>query len=154
MKTAGVDAKNLKTVVFNSAGDGMTALLGGHLDAVSSTLSNLRTQLAAGKIRLLAVTAPQRQPGLFAQVPTWREQGVDVVFSNWRGILGPKGMIAEQVAYWENVFARLVKTQEWKKELEGELWDDNYAGSREHKKYLDSQNKELLGILTDLGMAK
>jgi putative tricarboxylic transport membrane protein len=154
MKTAGVDAKNLKAVVFNSAGEGMTALLGGHIDAVSSTLSNLRTQLAAGKIRVIAVSAPKRLPGLFAQVPTWREQGVDAVFSNWRGIVGPKGMTAAQVAYWEGVFVRLVKTDEWKKELESELWDDDYADSREHKKYLDAQNKELTGILIDLGMAK
>jgi putative tricarboxylic transport membrane protein len=154
MKTAGVDARNLKAVVFNSAGEGMTALLGGHIDAVSSTLSNLRTQLAAGKIRVIAVSAPQRVPGLFAQVPTWREQGVDAVFSNWRGIVGPKGMSAAQIAYWEGVFAKLVKTEEWKKELESELWDDDYAGSREHKKYLDAQNLELMSILTDLGMAK
>jgi putative tricarboxylic transport membrane protein len=80
MKAAGVDIRKMKTVVFNSGGDAMTALLGGHVDAMASAPSTLRQHVKSGKVRLLAIVAPQRLAGDFAAVPTWKELGIDVTF--------------------------------------------------------------------------
>ena len=89
MKVAGVDVKKLKVVSFNSAGDGTMAVIGGHIDLESAPASNVREMLAAGKVRLLAVSAPQRGRGEMAKVPTWKEQGVNSVNEVWRGLAGP-----------------------------------------------------------------
>ena len=154
MKAAGVDIKKLKTVAFNSAGDGMTALLGGHIDLASTPPSAVLQQLQAGKVRVLAVTAPSRLRGELANVPTWKEQGVNSTHEVWRGLVGPRNMTAQQIAYWDDVLGRLVKTDVWKKELEQSQIEDIYHNSTDTVKYLKAEFEEARGILTDLGLAK
>lgn len=154
MKTAGVDIKKLKTVAFNSAGDGMTALLGGHIDLASTPPSAVLQQVQAGKVRVLALTAPTRARGELANVPTWKEQGVNSTHEVWRGVIGPRGMTAQQIAYWDDVLGKLVKTDAWKKDLEQSQIEDIYRNSTETAKYLKAEFEESRGILTDLGLAK
>lgn len=154
LKTAGVNIEKLKFVVFGSGGLAMTALLGGHVDAVSTVLSNIAPHLAAGRVRVLGVSSPQRVGGAFAEVPTWREQGVDAVFSNWRGVIGPRGMTQAQIAYWDKVFAKMVKTKEWEKYVESSLQVNDYMNSQEYKRFLDAQYEPLRSVLTQLGLAK
>ena len=69
--------------------------------------------MQAGRVRVLGVAAGTRLGGAFAQVPTWREQGVDVVFSSWRALIAPRGLSAEQVAYWEALVAKVTAQDEW-----------------------------------------
>ena len=154
VKSAGGDIRKLRTVVFGSNGEAMTALLGGHVDAMMTSLPNLVRHIQAGTVRAVAVSAPQRVGGLFAEVPTWREQGADVVMSGWRGVVAPKGVTPAQVAYWEGVFAALGKTDEWKQELDKNFWHGSQLSARESREYLDRQYAEFQKILTELGMAK
>lgn len=154
MKAAGVDVKRMKVVPFKSSGVSMTNLLGGHVDVVASTFGTLLPHLAAGRVRVLGVSAPQRLPGTLAAVPTWKEQGADAAFINWLGIAGAKGLSPAQMAYWDAAFAALVKTDEWRKDLEKNLRVDTYMDSRSTPKYLDQQYSEIKGILTELGLAK
>jgi len=153
-KAAGIDPRKLKTVIFKSGGDAMTALLGGHIDVMMSTTAAPIAQRRAGKVRLLTVASPKRLPGELADVPTWRENGVDVVFSNWRGMVGPRGLTAAQIAYWEGVFSRVAATDEFKRDLEQNHLVANFLRSEEMRKYLKSEYDELKIILTDLGMVK
>jgi len=90
-KAAGGDPRRLKTVVFQSGGDAMIALLGGHVDLISSAANNVIPHMAAGKVRVIAIAAPRRLSGALAPVPTLRDQGIDAVFTNWRMIAAPKG---------------------------------------------------------------
>lgn len=153
-KAHGIDPKRLKTVVFKSGGDSITALLGGHIDVMFSTTAAPVAQLRAGKVRVLAVAAPQRLTGELAEVPTLREQGTNVVFSNWRGIVGPRGLGAAQIAYWEGVLAGLVATDEFKRDVERRNWVANFQRSDAMRQFLKAQHDELHGLLTDLGMVK
>lgn len=153
-KAAGVDARRLKVVVVSSGADAMTALLGGHVDMVPSAIGNLLPQMQDGRIRAVAVTSPKRGSGVFAQVPTWKESGIDVVTGYWRGVVGPPGLSAPQIGYWDNVFARLVATDEWKQELDRNATENDYINSRASRQFLDSQYDELKRILVDLGLAK
>ena len=107
-KAAGGDVKKLKTVVFQGGGEAITATLGGHVDLISSAANNVIPHLAAGKMRVLGIAAPQRLGGVFAKVPTWKEQGIDVQITNWRVLAGPRGLTAAQVAYWDGALAKLV----------------------------------------------
>lgn len=153
-KALGGDIKKLRPVVFGSTGEGIIALLGGHIDVLAGSASNVVPYLKAEKLRVITTSAPRRQEGLFAQVPTWKEQGIEVTTGNWRGFIGPKGMSGGQVAYWEEVFARFGKTAEWKKEVDTYLYEDFFLKSTETRRFLETENSELKSILTDLGLAR
>ena len=153
-KAAGGNAKRLKTVVFQGGGEAITATLGGHVDLISSAANNVIPHLAAGKMRVLGITAPQRLGGAFAHVPTWKEQGVDVRISNWRMVAGPKGMSAAQVAYWDAALAKLVKTDEWKKDLDSNVFENAYLRSDEARRYLKAEFEQFHAALAEIGLAK
>jgi putative tricarboxylic transport membrane protein len=153
-KAAGADVKKLKVVVFGSGGEAMTALLGGHVGLVVTPAANLIPHVQNGRMRVLAVAAPRRLAGALAPVPTWREQGVDAVVANWRPIIGAKGLAPAQIAYWENVFARVVASEEWKNEVERSGGVHHFMGSRELSAYFDAQYAQFRIVLTELGLAK
>jgi putative tricarboxylic transport membrane protein len=153
-KAAGIDARRLKVVVFKTNAEGLTAMLGGHIQLVSSAVATAVGQMRDGKARIISVSAPQRMGGDLAQVPTLREQGYDVSLSNWRAIIGPRGLSAAQVAFWEDVLSKVVATEEWKGVLEKQFWDGNFLRSREFAKYMDHEYAQTKAVMTDLGLAK
>jgi len=141
-------------VVFPSAPASTTNLLGGHVDVVTGPLTVADPHWRAGKLRIIAVSAPRRLPGDYAKIPTWREQGIDAVVSNWRFIIAPPGLTDEHVRFWDDVFRRTVATEEWRKLLEKYSWVDEYLPSREGRKFLEQQDVEYRELLADLGLAK
>ncbi|HET7595340.1 MAG TPA: tripartite tricarboxylate transporter substrate binding protein [Burkholderiales bacterium] len=154
LRAGGVDIKRLKTAIFPGGAATTTALLGGHVDAINTGLGNMVAHLRSGKLRTLAISAPKRMWGDFASVPTWREQGVPADSSSWRGLMGPKGLSAEQTAYWDKVFAALARTEEWQKDLEANFWVNGYANAQAARKRLDEEYAEYKAVLTELGLAK
>lgn len=154
LKKGGVDVKRLKAVGFPGGSEIAMALLGGHVDATHSGLSNVAPHVVAGKMRPLVVSGPHRMWGPFAKVPTWKEAGVDFAASSWRGMMGPKDLTPAQVAYWENFFQRVTASEEWKQELRENYWVANYSAAAETKRRLDAEYLEIKQIMTDLGMAK
>ncbi len=153
-KAAGVDPKQLKFVVFKGAGDAKTAVLGGHIDVVISAPASFAGDLEGGRLHVPFVTAPKRMGGALANVPTLKEQGLDIVVPNWRGIAGPKGMDSAKVAYWENVFAKLAENPEWKATMAKYGWENEYMNSRDFMKFLEAERKELAAEFAALGLLK
>lgn len=148
------DVRKMKVVVFASGGESQTALLGGHVEVVPSTVANLVAPLQGGIIRVLAVTAPRRLTGALAQTPTWRDAGIDAVVGNWRGIAGPPKLDAAQVAWWNAALQRMTQSEEWQSDLEKDSAQADFMNSAESGKFLDAQYDELRKILVDLGLAK
>ncbi len=153
-RTAGVDVKKIRTVVFDSAGKVMTATLGGHVDIAATSITAALRQVQAGKVRVLGVTAPRRLGGELAQFPTWREQGADVEFSNYRGFIGPPGLSAAQVAYWEGVLAQLDRDESWRAHLEKTQLARQLINGRDARKYMDDLAVPLKAVLADLELLK
>jgi len=153
-KAAGVDVNKVRTVVFNSASNSVTAVLGGHVDFASASLSSTAAHVEAGTIRLLGITSPQRVTGKFSQVPTWKEQGADAWLSSYRGIIAPKGITEAQVAYWENVFAAVDADPRWLQYAETYLVNRQLRKSSETRKYLEDLEVQTKPLLADLGMLK
>jgi putative tricarboxylic transport membrane protein len=153
-RAAGVDARKMRTVVYAGGSEAVTALLGGHVDAVTITPGNLVGYFASGQMRALGIAAPQRSGGALAGIPTWREQGIEAVCSNWRGIIGPKGLSTAQITYWDDIFAKTVRTDDWKKELENNSLEPLYLNSAESLKFLEQENQRLKAVLSDIGLAK
>ena len=99
------------------------------------------------------VQFPPRRP-LADDLAFLREQGIDAVFENWRGIYGPKGLRREQVAYWEEVFAKVAETDEWDQELKRNLSVATFMRQKEMTGFLQTNYRQLHEILSDLGYAK
>jgi putative tricarboxylic transport membrane protein len=154
LREAGVDIRKLKTVIFPSGGAASTAMLGGHVDVVPISAAFAASMARQGQVRVLAVTSPARLPDVLAGVPTWREQGYDAVVNNWRSMVGPKGMSAAQVSFWEEVFRRFVESDEWKKELASNFWTSEYMRSGETRKFMEQDNAQVRAFLAELGLAK
>jgi putative tricarboxylic transport membrane protein len=153
-KAAGVDVKKVRTVIFDSAGKTMTALLGGHIDLAGTSITAALRQVKNGKVRVLGVTAPKRLGGEMAQFPTWREQGADAEFSNYRGFIGAPGMSAAQVAYWEGVLKRLDADESWLAYIDQNELGRDLMDGRQAIQYLTELDGKLRGILGDLGLLK
>jgi putative tricarboxylic transport membrane protein len=154
MKSIGASPRDLKTVLFKGSSEALTAILGGHLDLVSTGAGNAAPHMEAGRLRVLGVSSAQRLPGLMANVPTWREQGVDLVYGSWRSIVGPKGIGPEQVTFWENALRKVVESADWKAELERNYWGDFFQTGAELRGTIDREYKAMKEVLVDLGLAK
>ena len=154
LASASVDMSKAKLVAFNSSAEAVTALLGGHVDVVSAGTVNVSPHIASGKLRVLAVTSAKRMTGPLASAPTWPELGYKGVFENWRGIIGAKGISAEQVAYWDNVFRRLTASEDFRNYAEQNQWDASYRGAEDSRKFMAEQYDELKGVMTYLGLVK
>ena len=152
-KAAGVDPKALKIVVY-AGGPGVTAALGGHIDAWVGTLGGAIPLAHAGKVNMMGISAPQRQPGKAIALPTFREQGIDAVYAAYRGIIGPGGLSATQRAYWDATFAKVVSSAEWKAAALEHAWEVDYKNSTETRKFLDAEYPVLRKTLLELGVTK
>jgi len=153
-KAVGVDIRQLKVVAFRSNVESITALLGGHLQIVSSTVAAAIEQVRAGNARFLAIASPQRMSGILANTPTLREHGIDLVKPNWRMIVGAKMLTSAQVNYWESEFANLVKSDDWRKELEAQFWENSFMSGQGLLQFLEKEYTEDRSVLAGLGMAK
>jgi putative tricarboxylic transport membrane protein len=151
-RAAGVDPRTLKTVIYASGGQGTTAALGGHVDVWFGTAGSVVQHVESGAARVLGLSAAQRQPGKLADVPTFREQGIDAVYYAWRGFLAPKGITPAQIAFWDQTFEKLVQNPEWKKVTEEFLWGLEFKGSAATSKFLDGEYELLSRILKELGV--
>ncbi len=152
LRAAGVDLKKLKLVAFQSNSKAVTAVLGGHVDVMVGAPSAVMPYMG-GKLRIVAVSSPKRMPGAFSGVPTWKEQGYDAVFANWRAIVAPKGISNDERAFWQNVCKESVQLDEFKKMLAPHLWVPNYMGSAETVKFMKNQYDLLQGLLVEVGLA-
>jgi putative tricarboxylic transport membrane protein len=154
MKSIGANPRDLKTVLFKGSSEAVTAILGGHLDLVSTGAGNAAPHMEAGKLRILGVSSAQRLPRAMASVPTWKEQGLDLVYGSWRSVVGPKGLRPEEVAYWESALRKVVESADWKAELDRNYWGDFFKTGPELHATIDSEYKAMKGVLVDLGLAK
>jgi len=153
-KAAGVDLARMKIVSFRSNGESMTALLGGHIDVVASSASPVLSHFKQGKIRVIALSAPKRMGGTLAQVPTWSEQQIAAVNSNWRLLIGPKGMQPAQVAYWETVATKMANADGWKQALQANFWEGRVVTGRALQDFMAAEQKKQREILAEIGLAK
>jgi len=154
MKTAGGNARNLKAVAFKGSAEAVTALMGGHLELVTTAAGNVSAHVQSGRLRVVAVSADKRMPGSLANIPTWKEQGVNLVYGGWRAIMGPKGITAPQLAYWEGALQKATSAKEWKTELERNYWSDDFVTGAQFRKDLDKDYADMKAVLTDLGLAR
>lgn len=150
----GVDPKSIKFVVYpNTAAEQIPALMGGHISAITLGLAEVLEQHKGGNLRIIGISADKRVD-LLPDVSTWTEQGVDMVFPHWRGIIASPDLSPEQVAFWQDAFAKMVETKTWKQELEKLGWFSYYQNGEDHTAFLAKQTVEFQSILKSVGLIK
>ena len=151
---AGGDVRALKLNVFDSARYAVADVIEQRADVGAITAVSAVPELAAGKLRCFALSAPQRLGGEFAAVPTWREQGVDCVIGTWRGVIGAQGLTPEQAAFWDRALAAATATPEWNEELAHHYWANTYTGAQAIGGFLDRERAVMGELLRELGLAQ
>ncbi|HSB70302.1 MAG TPA: tripartite tricarboxylate transporter substrate binding protein [Candidatus Methylomirabilis sp.] len=144
----------LNYIVFKSGGDIMRELLGGHVETAWLNPSEAVAQQEAKKIRPLAVASQKRLPGM-PDVPTFKEEGFDVVFdSHFRGMVGAPGMPAEAAAYYVGLMKRVTQTPRWQSYLKETMVTPAFMGGKEFGDYLQRQEELIRRTLTSLNLLK
>ncbi len=149
-QAVGADAKKINYVPFSGGGEALAAIMGGHVTAGISGIGEWLGQIQAGELRALAISAPERIEGL--DVPTLKEQGVDVDLANWRAVVAAPGIDDAQKKALVDAVDAMAKSDGWKKMLTDKGWMDLYMSGDEFAAYLADENKRVTEILKTLGL--
>jgi putative tricarboxylic transport membrane protein len=149
-KAVGVESSKINYIAFKGGGEAVPAIIGGHVKVGASGLGEFAEHIKSGKMRALAVSSPGAMDG----IPSLKEQGIDVVFGNWRGVWGAPGISAAQrEALIRNVKAG-TETKEWKAMLEKMGWTPVVITGDEFGKFVDAESKSLGELIGALGLRK
>lgn len=154
MKAIGGNARDLKAVAYKGSAEAVTNLLGGHIDLVTTAAGNAAGHVAAGRMRVVGAASPRRFEDALAEVPTWKELGVDLVYGGFRAIVAPRGLTPEQVAFWESALRKASETPEWQANLRKNYWSNDFLTGDAFRKDLDQTYDAMKSVLVDLGLAK
>ncbi len=143
----------VKHVPFDGAQPAVTALVGGHIKAVAVSVAEVRSQAQAKNLKILGVMSSERDK-IFPDVPTFKEQGVDVQFYTWRGLALPKGVPAANKAKILDAYKKAFDTQEFKEFAAKASLNLSYQDSAEFAKFLDQNYKDVEAVMKNLGLAK
>jgi putative tricarboxylic transport membrane protein len=136
-------------ISFPSGGERTVALLGGHADLMLTQLQEVREQLRAGRLRVIAVLGDQRLPSL-PGVTTLKEQGINIPsLVQSRGVIAPPGVPPEVARYWESLLLRLMSTQSWKKYVRDEGLEESHLDGPALVKFWDEQTALMRRALSE-----
>ncbi|VEG56197.1 periplasmic solute-binding protein [Mycolicibacterium aurum] len=149
-KAVGVDPTKVNFISYDGGGDLLTALLGNKIAAGTSGLGEYVDQIESGQVRVLAVSGEERVEGIDA--PTLKESGIDLTFTNWRGVLAPPGISDEDRDAMVKILEELHATDAWKEALVTNGWTDAFMTGPDFEAFLAEQDQRVESTLTDLGL--
>jgi putative tricarboxylic transport membrane protein len=147
---AGIDPRQVNYIAYSGGGEVVTSLLSHTTAAGLSGYNEFRDQIDSGNLRALAVSSPERVEGI--DVPTFREQGLDVAMANWRGYVAPPGISDEVRDELVSMLAEMRETPEWQDALERNNWEDSYMVGEEFASFLDEETEITEQIVKELGL--
>ena len=145
----GVDPKRVNYIAFSGGGESMSAILGGTVSVGINGFAEFAPQLEAGTLRALAISSAERLPGV--DIPTLREQGVNVEFENWRSLVAPPGITPADRARLESVVRAMVQSPTWRESLARYRWLDRYLDGDALARFVDAEEARVRSILKKLG---
>lgn len=148
----GIEPKAVNYVSYDGGGPLLAGLLNGEIKFGVSGVGEYKDQIEAGQLRVLAVTSAERVPGFDA--PTLMEQGVDLEFTNWRGLVAPPGISDDDKLQLIDLVNKLHDTDAWVDAEKKNGWTDALATGEEFGTFIESENQRVKDVLTKLGLVK
>jgi putative tricarboxylic transport membrane protein len=145
----GVPAARVNYIAFSGGGESLAALVGGQVSVGVSGLAEFAPHIEAGTIRALAISSAVRLPGL--DLPTLREQGVDVEFENWRSVVAPPAISRGDRDRLDALIADMVRSPEWREALRRYRWLDRYLSGRPFAEFVSAEEARVEHILSQFG---
>jgi len=152
-EAAGGDAKKINYIPFSGGGEALAAMLGGRVTAGISGYGEFEGQIKAGKLRVIGVSSSARLANA-PDAPTLKEGGVNLELMNWRSVVAPPGLSAEQTKTLSDAIERMVKSKEWAEILKARGWDDAYLGGADFDAFLKAEQARVAKVMTDVGLVK
>lgn len=150
-QTVGIDPKQVNFISYDGGGDLLPAILGGKVAFAASGFGEFLDQVEAGQVRVLAISGPERVAAVDA--PTLKESGIDLEFTNWRGVVAPPEISDGDKAALVAAVTKMHDSPEWKAVLTKNGWTDAFATGDEFGTYMEDQTKRVEDVLTKLGLA-
>lgn len=151
--TIGADASKINYIPFSGGGEALAAMLGGRVTAGVSGYGEFEGQIKAGKLRVIGVTSPKRLANA-PDAPTFKEQGVNLEVLNWRSVVAPPGITADQRKVLAEAMDKMAKSKEWAEILKARGWDDAYLPSAEFETFLKSEEARVEKVMREVGLVK
>jgi putative tricarboxylic transport membrane protein len=149
-RAVGVDPSKINYVAFRGGGEATAAILGGNVTIGGSGYSEFAEYIKTGKMRAIGVTSDKRLAGI--DVPTLKEQGIDVVIGNWRGVYGAPGITAEQRKVLTDMVIKATKSKAWAESLEKNGWTPALMTGPAFDKFVDDEFASLRAVMAKSGM--
>jgi putative tricarboxylic transport membrane protein len=150
VKASGGDVKKMNYIPVGTGGEMLPLVMNGKITVATGGLNEVAGQFKAGKLRPIGLSSPERLPGI--DIPTFREQGVDATLVNWRGLMAPPNVSAEDKQALEAAVAKLVQSPSWKKLLQEREWVDLYMPSAPFGAFIKEEQARITAILKELGL--
>ena len=150
-QAVGVTPTDVNYVVYDGGGPLLAAMLSGEVEVGVSGLGEYKDQIQAGQLRVLGVTSAERVDGF--EAPTLTEQGVDLEFTNWRGLVAPPGIDDAERDRLVGIVEDLHGTQAWEDAMAENGWTDALLTGDEFGTYMTDQDEQVKGLLSELGLA-
>ena len=149
-RATGVDPSKINYVAFRGGGEATAAILGGNVTVGGSGYSEFAEYIKTGKMRPIGFTSDKRLPGI--DVPTLKEQGIDVVIGNWRGVYGAPGITPEQRKALTDLVVKATKSKAWAESLEKNGWTPALMTGPAFDKFVDDEFASLRAVMAKSGM--
>ena len=147
----GVQPADVNYVAYDGGGELLAGILGGDLAFAATGVGEVTESAATGDVRILAVTSEEAVEGVDA--PTLTEEGVDLVFSNWRGIVAPPGISDDDTQKWIDAVTEMHDSDAWTQTLEDQGWTDAFMTGDDFESFLGDESDRVESVLGELGLA-
>ncbi len=149
----GVEPRDVRYVPYDGGGPLTSALLGNKIDVGFSGVGEFVGQLSSGELRLLAVSGEERLEGEgISDAPTLTEAGIDLVFTNWRGVFAPPGISEARRDELIAMLQEMHDTPEWRQALEDNGWIDEFKTGDDFTAFLQEQDQRVATTLEELDL--
>jgi putative tricarboxylic transport membrane protein len=148
----GVSPRHVNYIAFSGGGESLSAIVGGQVTVGINGLAEFAAQIQAGTVRVLGISSPERIPGVDA--PTLREQGVNVELENWRSVVAPPGITADERQRLERAVELMVRSAAWRDALARYRWNDRYLSGPAFARFVDDQESRVQAVLRTLGTGR
>ncbi len=152
VKAVGGDVSRMNYIASGAGGEMLAAVMGGHITVVTGGYNEFAAQIKEGKLRALAISSAERLPGI--DIPTLKEQGVNVELVNWRAVMASGDIKPADLKTLDAAMGKMVRSPQWQAISSERGWVDSYLPADRFAGFLRDEQTRIKTVLDELGLLK